>query len=58
MMLDGSADPVRTMQQLASRPDDLAAVLVGSYGESYLRARGFTPAAAQESRTAWSRRWR
>jgi hypothetical protein len=40
MILDGAADPVRAMAQLAKRGDDVAAVLVGSYGDSYLRARG------------------
>ena len=42
MILDGSPDPTRTMGELAVRHDELAAAVVGSYGESYLRAKGMS----------------
>lgn len=40
MILDGSKDKLQAMMELASGNDDRAGVVVGSYGESYLRAQG------------------
>lgn len=40
MVLDAASDPLQAMTDLAQRGDELAAVVAGSYGESYLRARG------------------
>jgi hypothetical protein len=48
MILDGSPDPAQTMGELAVRHDELAAAIVGSYGESYLRAKGMSPKDAAE----------
>ena len=48
MLLDGSQDPVRTMAEVAARGDELAAVAVGSFGESYFRAKGMRPRDAKE----------
>jgi len=47
MILDGAPDPVGAMAELAGGDDELAAVAVSSYGESYLRAKGV--ANAQET---------
>jgi hypothetical protein len=40
MILDASPSPGVAMIELAGRSDELAAVVTGSWGESYLRARG------------------
>ncbi len=40
MILDTSPSPGVAMLELAQRHDELAAVVTGSWGESYLRARG------------------
>lgn len=40
MMLDATPDPEIAMMEMAERGGELAAVVTGSWGESYLRARG------------------
>jgi hypothetical protein len=40
LRLDGAADPVAVLFELAQGDGELAAVAVSSYGESYLRAKG------------------
>jgi hypothetical protein len=40
MILDGHPDPLTMMCELAQSGGELAAVVAGSFGESYLRARG------------------
>lgn len=47
MVLDGASDPRTAMVELAERGGELQAVVTGSWGESYLRARG-VPKAADE----------